>query len=73
MTAWIQTSQLSAEQRVFIQALLADHPWYEFYFKSALSALAVGQDNRFYALGRAGEAPHHGDRVCRHRCVQPRG
>ena len=55
MTAWIQTSQLSAEQRVFIQGFLADHPWYEFYFKSALSALAAGQDNRFYALGRAGE------------------
>jgi GNAT superfamily N-acetyltransferase len=55
MTAWRRTSQLTAEQCAWIQAFLADHPWYEFYFKSALSALATGQDNRFYALGRAGE------------------
>jgi ribosomal protein S18 acetylase RimI-like enzyme len=50
---WRTTSQLSQTDRAFIFEFLADKPWYDFYFRSGLSALARSQDNRFYRIGRA--------------------
>lgn len=50
---WRTTAQLTPAERTWIEAFVADKPWYDFYLRSALRALADGQDNRFYHLGRA--------------------
>jgi ribosomal protein S18 acetylase RimI-like enzyme len=50
----IPTSRLSAEQRTRIAALLADQPWFDFYWQCSLDDLASGLDNRSYRLGERG-------------------
>ena len=50
----IPTSRLSADERARIGALLADEPWFDFYWQCSLDDLASGLDNRSYRLGRRG-------------------
>jgi RimJ/RimL family protein N-acetyltransferase len=53
---WVPTSQLDDAARKRIGGLLADRPWFDFYYRCSISDLAKGLDNRFYHVATDGMA-----------------
>jgi ribosomal protein S18 acetylase RimI-like enzyme len=53
-THWIPTSRLGVSDRERIEALLAERPWQDHYYRCALADLETGLDNRAFLIGRQG-------------------
>lgn len=51
---WLRTSELGAGELGWLDAALVGRPWYDFYHRCALDALAGGQDNRLYWIAEGG-------------------
>jgi RimJ/RimL family protein N-acetyltransferase len=51
---WLRASELGSGELGWLDGALVDRPWYDFYHRCALDAVAGGQDNRLYWIAEGG-------------------